>query len=49
MTTKASRIGGNKKEKEYELKEWYAPGVGAIKVQGPLFWNDENGDRSRTF
>jgi len=49
MTTKASRIGKSGKEKGYELKEWYAPGAGAIKVEGPLFWNDEKGNRSRTF
>ncbi len=49
FTTKALRTDSGGTQKGYELREWHVKRVGAIKVTGTLYWNDEKGNRTRTF
>ena len=49
MRTIALRTDDTGAQKGYELVEWLAVGVGAVKVQGDIYWNDAAGARLRTF
>jgi hypothetical protein len=49
MRTIALRIDESGTQKGYELEEWYAKGVGAVKVVGTLFWKNAKGETTRTF
>ena len=49
IRTHALRIDESGSQKGYELEEWYAKGVGAVKVVGTLFWKNKQGETLRTF
>ncbi len=49
IRTIALRIDESGSQKGYELEEWYAKGVGAVKVVGALFWKNKQGETTRTF
>lgn len=49
IRTIALRIDESGSQKGYELEEWYAKGVGTVKVIGILFWKNNKGETTRTF
>lgn len=49
ITTRALRTDSSGAKKGYLLREWYAKGIGAVKVTGTLYWDDKDGKRTRTF
>ena len=49
IRTIALRIDESGSQKGYELEEWYAKRVGAVKVIGTLFWKNNKGETTRTF
>ncbi len=49
LRTTALRIDESGSQKGYELEEWYAKNVGAVKVIGTLFWKNSKGETTRTF
>jgi hypothetical protein len=49
IRTIALRIDESGSQKGYELKEWYAKGIGTVKVVGKLFWKNKQGETTRIF
>ncbi len=49
IRTIALRVDESGAQKGYELEEWYAKNVGAVKVVGTLFWKNKQGETTRTF
>lgn len=49
IRTTALRTASDGKQKGYELLEWHAKGIGAVRVVGELFWKNEKGETTRTF
>jgi hypothetical protein len=50
IRTKALRVDRSSgQQKGYDLKEWYAPNVGAVKVVGELYWKNAKGEMTRNF
>jgi len=49
VRTVALRVDASGSQKGYELVEWHAKGVGAVKVAGELFWKNKAGDVTRRF
>ena len=49
IRTIALRIDEAGSQKGYELEEWYAKNVGAVKVVGTLFWKNTKGETTKTF
>lgn len=49
VRTTALRVDDSGSQKGYELVEWLAKGVGAVKVKGELFWKDNKGKTTRVF
>jgi hypothetical protein len=50
IRTRALRVDRSSgQQKGYDLKEWYAPNVGAVKVVGELFWKNPKGEVTRNF
>jgi hypothetical protein len=49
LTTKANRTDSSGAKKGYLLREWYAKGIGAVKVTGTIYWDGKGGKRTRTF
>ena len=49
IRTIALRIDESGSQKGYELEEWYAKNVGAVRVVGTLFWKNSKGETTKTF
>ena len=49
IRTIALRTDESGTQKGYELEEWYAKNVGAVKVIGTLFWKNTKGETTKTF
>ncbi len=49
IRTIALRIDESGSQKGYELEEWYAKKVGAVKVIGTLCWKNNKGETTKTF
>ena len=49
IRTIALRIDESGSQKGYELEEWYAKNVGAVRVIGTLFWKNSKGETTKTF
>jgi hypothetical protein len=49
IRTTALRIDESGSQKGYELEEWYAKKIGAVKVIGTLYWKNKQGETTRTF
>ncbi len=45
IRTKAERQAASGERKGYDLTEWFAIDVGAVKVQGEIYWVDSEGAR----
>lgn len=43
IRTKAERVSDTGALKGYDLIEWFARGVGAVKVEGEIYWVDSEG------
>ncbi len=48
LTTKSQRKDSSGATSGYLLREWYAKGIGVIKVLGTFNWNDPNGKPVKT-
>jgi hypothetical protein len=49
IKTKALRIDESGTQKGYELLEWHAKNIGAVKINGNLFWINAKGETTRNF
>jgi ketosteroid isomerase-like protein len=49
LRTVALRRDESGSQKGYDLREWYARGVGAVKVVGELYWKNAAGATTRVF
>ena len=49
IRTIALRIDESGSQKGYELEEWYAKNIGAVRVVGTLFWKNSKGEITKTF
>lgn len=49
IRTVALRTDATGSQKGYEIREWHARGVGAVKITGELFWKNAKGEIIRTF
>jgi len=45
IRTKAERVADTGERKGYDLIEWFARGVGAVKVQGEIYWVDKEDNK----